>query len=107
MSVPLGAGAIVSTPIDLVKFSNALFNGKLLKAESLEKMKTIKDGYGMGLFQIPFYDKVSYGHTGGIDGFTSVFSHFDDNNVSYALTSNGSDFNNNNISIAVLRAVFD
>jgi len=107
ISIPLGAGGIVSTPSDLVKFSNALFEGKLLHKESLEIMTTFKDQYGMGLFQIPFYDKIGYGHTGGIDGFSSVFSHFPDGNISYALTSNGTNYNNNNISIAVLSAVCD
>lgn len=107
ISIPLGAGGIVSTPSDLVKFSDALFGGKLLKKESLEIMKTIKDRYGIGLFQIPFYDKIGYGHTGGIDGFSTVFSHFSNGNISYALTSNGTNFNNNNISVAVLSAVYD
>ena len=107
MSVPLGAGAIVSTPSDLVKFSDALFGGKLIEEESLKQMKTIKDGYGMGLFQMPFGNKVSFGHTGGIDGFSSVFIHFADGNISYAMISNGTNFNNNNISIAVLSAVYN
>ncbi len=107
MSIPLGAGGVTSTPIDLITFSDALFNGKVLKPKSLELMKTIKDNYGIGLFQIPFYDNVSYGHNGGIDGFSSTFSHFDNGNISYALTSNGSRYNNNNISIAVLSAIFN
>ena len=107
ISIPLGAGGIVSTPVDLVKFSDALFGGKLLKSESLEKMKTVNGQYGMGLFKIPFYDKTGYGHTGGIDGFSSVFSNFSDGNVSFAMTCNGSNFNTNNISIAVLSAVFN
>ncbi len=107
VSVPLGAGGISSTPTDLTLFSGALFNGKLLKPESLDIMKTIHDGYGAGLFLVPFYNKKSYGHTGGIDGFTSVFSYFSDGDISYALTSNGTHYNNNNISIAVLSAVYD
>lgn len=106
MSVPLGAGGIISTPIDLVKFSDALFEGKVVKEESLEQMKTIKENYGMGLFQFPFGDRFGYGHTGGIDGFSSIFTHFTDGNVSYALTSNGTNFRNNDISIAVLSAVY-
>jgi CubicO group peptidase (beta-lactamase class C family) len=106
-SIPLGAGAIISTPTDLTKFADALFGGKLLKAESLEIMKTLKDGYGIGLFQIPFYTSIGFGHTGGIDGFRSVYSHFASNNISYALISNGIIFNNNDISIAVLSAVYD
>ena len=105
ISIPLGAGGIVSSPGDLVKFSEALFGGKLLSSESLEKMKTIKGQYGMGIFAIPFYDKVGYGHTGGIDGFSSVFSFFSDGNISFAMTCNGTNFNINNISIAVLSAV--
>ena len=106
-TIPLGAGAITSTPTDLTIFADALFNGKLVTNESLEIMKTIKDGYGIGLFQIPFYNSVGYGHTGGIDGFSSVYSHFADDKISYALISNGTNFNNNNISIAVLSAVYD
>ena len=106
-SVPLGAGAIISTPTDLTKFSDALFGGKLLTSESLEIMKTTKDGYGIGLFQIPFYRSVGYGHTGGIDGFSSVYSHFPNDNISYALVSNGTNMSNNDISIAVLSAVYD
>jgi CubicO group peptidase (beta-lactamase class C family) len=106
ISIPLGAGGIVSSPSDLVKFSDALFSDKLLKKESVEQMKTIKDNYGMGLFKYPFYDKTGYGHTGGIDGFSSVFTHFPDENISYAMTSNGTNFNNNDISLVVLSAIF-
>nr|HMM18425.1 serine hydrolase domain-containing protein [Petrimonas sp.] len=106
-TIPLGAGAIISTPSDLTKFADALFGGRLLKSESLEIMKTIKDGYGIGLFPIPFYESIGFGHTGGIDGFSSVYSHFTDDKISYALTSNGTNFNNNDISIAVLSAVYD
>lgn len=105
-SVPLGAGALVSTPIDLVRFSDALFNGNLISQESLKRMQAIKGGFGQGLIQIPFYEHMGLGHTGGIDGFSSVFAHFQNGNVSYALTSNGTNFSNNDISIAVLSALF-
>lgn len=106
-SIPMGAGGIVSTPSDLIKFSNALFSGHLLDSVSLNKMMTMKDNFGMGLFQFPFNHTVGYGHTGGIDGFTSIFSHFSDGNISYALMSNGTSYNNNDISISVLSAVYD
>lgn len=106
-TIPLGAGAIISTPTDLTIFADALFNGKLVTNESLEIMKTIKEGYGIGLFQFPFHNSVGYGHTGGIDGFSSVYSHFADDKISYALISNGSNFSINNISVAVLSAVYD
>ena len=67
----------------------------------------IRDRYGLGIFTIPFYKKTAFGHTGGIDGFSSIFAHFIDDEVSYSLNSNGTNFNNNDISIAVLSAVFD
>jgi CubicO group peptidase (beta-lactamase class C family) len=107
MSIPMGAGAIVSTPSDLIKFANALFGGKLVSTENVELMKSVKDNYGMGLFQVPFGNKKGYGHNGGIDGFTSVMYHFADDNVSMALISNGINFDNNQISITLLSAIYN
>lgn len=107
MSVPMGAGAIVSTPSDLTQFADALFSGKLVSTKNVDLMKTLKDNYGMGLFKVPFGNKVGYGHNGGIDGFTSTLYHFADNNVSMAVTSNGTNFDNNQISITLLSAVYN
>lgn len=106
-TIPLGAGAIISTASDVTKFADALFGGKIINNESLQIMKNIVDGYGSGIFQIPFYNSIGFGHTGGIDGFSSVFSHFPDQNISYALVCNGTNFDNNQISIAVLSALYN
>jgi D-alanyl-D-alanine carboxypeptidase len=105
-SVPLGAGAIVSNPTDLIHFSEALFNGKVVNAESLKTMMSENGEYGLGLFKVPFYDQIGWGHTGGIDGFTSVFAYFPADGLSFALTSNGTNYNNNEISIALLSAYY-
>lgn len=107
LSIPRGAGAIISTPSDLLQFANALFNGKIISEKSLKLMETIKDDYGSGLFQMPFGAKKAFGHTGGIDGFSSNYGYFPEEKVAFALTSNGSNFTNNNIAIAVLSAVFN
>ena len=107
MSIPVGAGAVVSNPTDVVKFSDALFGGELIKMEYVEQMKNIQDGYGLGLFSFPFHERTSYGHTGGIDGFSSIFGHFEDDSVSFAMTSNGANMNTNDIAIAVLSTVFN
>jgi len=107
VSQALGAGAITSTPTDLVIFSNALFSGKLISKNSLAKMQIIKDHYGMGLIQTPFYDKTGFGHTGGIDGFRSLFAYFPTGGISFSYTSNGINFNANDISIAILSAVYN
>ncbi len=107
MSIPAGAGAIVSTPSDLTIFAHALFNGEIVSAESLKQMKTTQNGFGMGLFEAPFHEKKSYGHNGGIDGFRSNFGYFPEDRVSIALTSNGSAYDNNKISIVLLSSVFN
>ncbi|WP_286710344.1 MULTISPECIES: serine hydrolase domain-containing protein [Sphingobacterium] len=96
-SVPLGAGAVWSTPADLARFFNALFIHKIINAASLEEMKKIDQGYGIGLFQLPFYEHVGFGHTGGIDGYSSVAGHFDDGNYNVAIISNANNYTNNEI----------
>ncbi|MGK6353435.1 serine hydrolase domain-containing protein [Parapedobacter sp. DT-150] len=106
-SIPLGAGAIIATPTDIIKFGEALLGGKIISEESVALMKTIRDGYGMGLFQIPFHEKKAFGHSGSIDGFRSTWGYFPDDGVSFALTSNGAAISNNDVAIAVLSAVFN
>lgn len=106
MSIPMGAGAIISNPTDLVVFIENLFANKIISSNSLEQMKTIKDNHGMGIFKIPFYDKQSFGHTGEIDGFGSVLSYFPENKLAIALTSNGRIYENNTVMIGVLSNYF-
>lgn len=105
-TITVGAGGIVSTPCDLNLFFEALFGGKLISANGLQQMKAVSEKYGKGLMQMPFNNKTGYGHTGGIDGFQSVSVCFPDDGIAYSLTSNGSDYVINNISIAVLSAVY-
>lgn len=102
MSIPGGAGAIVSTPTDLTKFIEALFNSKLVSPNSLSQMKTITDNYGMGMFQYPVYGKKAFGHTGGIDGFNSMLLHIPEENLSVAYISNGMVYPVNDILLGVL-----
>ncbi|MDI1255678.1 MAG: serine hydrolase [Flavobacterium sp.] len=106
MSVPMGAGAIVSNPTDLTTFIKALFDGKLINEKSLATMATIRDGYGSGIFETPFFDKKGLGHTGSIDGFSSVLTYFRDDKLAVALSSNGNIYQNNNIMIAALSAYY-
>ena len=106
-SVAMGAGGIISTTKDLNLFFHSLFNGKLIAKHSLEEMKTIQDGFGKGLFPIPFGKKMGYGHTGGIDGFSAVSAYFPDDKTAYSLTANATNYVTNNISIAVLSGVYN
>lgn len=107
MSIPQGAGAIISTPEDLNIFITALFNGEIISKNSLELMKSIENGYGLGLFKFPYNDKWSYGHTGGIDGFQSVTSFFPDDQLAISLTGNGINYNKNDILLAVLGSFYE
>jgi len=102
-----GAGEIVSTPYDLVKFSDALFSGKLLAEESLVFMGTAIGDIGSGLLLMPYSDRTGYGYTGENDGFYAQFAHYPDSNISYALTSNGTNFNPNDIALTLLSAEYD
>lgn len=106
LSIPIGAGAIVSTPNELNLFAKALFNGLLISQNSLEKMKSISSGFGMGIFKIPFQNKTSFGHNGGIDGFSSSFGYFPEEKCGFSLMSNGSNYDNNKIVLTLLKYMF-
>lgn len=107
MSIPAGAGAIVSTPADLTKFIESLFSLKLVSNSSLEQMKTMTDGYGMGMFEFPFYTKRAYGHNGGIDGFASTLEYFPEDSLALAYCTNGQVYPMNSILIGVLSIYFN
>jgi D-alanyl-D-alanine carboxypeptidase len=107
MSIPGGAGAIVSTPGDLNVFIKALIDGKLVSALSLAKMETIKDGYGMGLFATPFYKYIGFGHNGSIDGFQSFVGYFPEGEFAVSFTANGVNTVMNNVLVGFLSLVYN
>ncbi len=106
LSVPAGAGSIVSTPSDLAKFAEALFTGKLVDTSSLARMKTLKNGFGMGMFQIPFYERKALGHNGSIDGFVSNLAYFPGDSLAVVYCSNGVIYPVNDILIGILSIYF-
>lgn len=107
MSIPLGAGAVVSNPVDLNLFFESLFAGKVVSIEHLNQMKTIKDKFGMGILEFPYFERKSYGHTGGIDGFRSIAGYFPTEKLAISLTSNGVGYDNNNILLCALSSYFN
>lgn len=102
MSIPHGAGAIISTPTEVALFLSSLLKGELVSADSLTKMKEINQGFGRGLLKFPFHAKTAYGHNGGIDSFSSITGSFEEDSLTFALTSNGMNYVLNDINIAVL-----
>lgn len=105
-SIPLGAGAIQSTADEVARLYEALLQGRLITAQWIDTLCTPRDGYGMGIFPIPFFNRKGLGHTGGIDGFHSFGVYFPDDSLSYAILSNGLSVELNAIHIAVLSAVY-
>lgn len=102
MSIPHAAGAIVSTAEETARFYHALFSGDLLSEESLEEMIAFDGTFGLGLIRFPFYDEYAYGHNGGIDGFQSSSAWFPESGMSYAILSNGMNYNFNDMLIGFL-----
>ncbi len=87
-SILFSAGAIVSTPNDLAKFIQALFDGKIVSKESLDQMKTIRDGEGQGMEPFTFAGKTFYGHTGGADNYGAWLMYQPEEKLAVAYTTN-------------------
>jgi len=103
LSTAKGTGSIVSTPKDLNSFFEGLLTDKILSAESLTLMKTIKDRYGMGLFRYTTNDRQGFGHRGRIDEFRATSIYFSKDKLSFTLISNGSKIDINEIYTEILK----
>jgi D-alanyl-D-alanine carboxypeptidase len=64
-TIRFAAGSIVSTTGDMAKFIKALFDGKLISPESLQTMKTQREGEGMGMVTFTWEGRTFYGENGG------------------------------------------
>mmetsp|Transcript_8621 Transcript_8621/g.15081 ORF Transcript_8621/g.15081 Transcript_8621/m.15081 type:complete len:202 (+) Transcript_8621:1-606(+) len=89
-SIPHGAGALMSTPSELIIFIKSLFSGVLVSPETLQVMTNFTEDapFGMGIFPIPFNTHLGFGHDGGIDGFGSLLVYFPEEDVAIAITGN-------------------
>ncbi|MCW5911162.1 MAG: beta-lactamase family protein [Cyclobacteriaceae bacterium] len=88
LSIPAGAGAIISTPTDMCKFIQALFDEKLISKGSLDQMKTMRDGEGMGMELFSFAGHTLYGHTGGSNVSGSWLAYEPAEKLALAYTTN-------------------
>lgn len=101
-SVTGGAGAILSTPTDLTKFIQALFDLKLVTEHSLNRMRTMTDGEGMGLVTFSFAGKTLYGNTGGSGSTGAWLAYFPEERLALAYTTNAKVYPVSNIISGVL-----
>ncbi|AWA29510.1 D-alanyl-D-alanine carboxypeptidase [Flavobacterium magnum] len=105
-SVAYAAGALQSTPDDLTRFIRALFEGKIITKNSLDQMTAIENGFGKGIFAFPFNDKKFFGHTGGIEGFSSSLGYNKEDGAAFAMTVNAANYDTNKIAIMALSAFY-
>lgn len=103
LSIHGGAGAVVSTSTDMIKFIDALFSNKIISKISLAKMETMVDDYGMGMFQNKYGDKPSFGHNGRIEEFYSALWYFPNEKLSIAYCTNGIAFPRTDIIEGILK----
>jgi len=97
MSIPGGAGNMVSTPSELLEFIMGLEQGKLIKKASLDKMKSFEDNYGYGLIKLTYDQSSGFGHNGGIDGFRSAVYYFPDLKIAASYVVNQSSIDTDEI----------
>jgi D-alanyl-D-alanine carboxypeptidase len=107
MSIPHGAGAIVSNPADLSVFIESLFKDKLISDALLPQMKPIENGDGKGLWCYQFMGRTAYGHDGKIDSFFSRVRFFPNERVAISATANGVNYPLNDIWLGILSIYFE
>jgi len=82
VSIKLAGGGLISTPEDLLKFSNCLLEGKLIKRATLDTMivpARLADGHilesGLGFeIKTDYYGKQFFGHYGHGTGFMTLLA---------------------------------
>lgn len=89
MSIPFSAGALYSTTNDLFRWEQGLFVGKLLSAESFEKMMTpFRDDYACGVVVHTVKGHKVIDHGGGIEGYSTMLAYYPDDKVTIIALGN-------------------
>lgn len=111
LSIPHGAGGVLSTPADLIRFVRALFDGRLVTPASLQRMREVRDRFGLGLYRVPGPGPEAWGHEGRIDAFGSMLLHAPATATTPAATlawlGNAHRLSRDDVVLALRRAVFE
>jgi D-alanyl-D-alanine carboxypeptidase len=102
-----GTGAIISIPPDMLKFISALFTDQLISKRSLDTMRTIKDGYGKGLFPYGDDKHDGLGHNGKTEGFGASLQYYPENRLAIAYCTNGEVYPKAEILDDIFKICFD
>ncbi len=102
MRIPYSAGSLLSTVDDLQKWTDALYAGKVVSNESLQKMTTPyvlsngknagsdkeDQGYGYALSVADLKGHRVVGHGGGINGFSTNLQRIEDEDLLVVILTN-------------------
>jgi CubicO group peptidase (beta-lactamase class C family) len=110
--VPFSAGGVVSTVLDLLKWTDGLAHGRVLKAASVERMWSpshLADGsaidYGLGTRLGTLSGHRMVGHTGNGGGFRNVLLFFPEDDLTVAVLTNTDAGNTVGVAARIARAV--
>jgi CubicO group peptidase (beta-lactamase class C family) len=127
-TIPGPAGGLRSTAEDLLRWSDALHSGRILKASSLRRLtraglladgrttkfgmpeawqKGLNSDYAMGFFLTPTAYGRRLSHGGDVDGFSTWLAHYPERQVTIALliNSQSADMDKDRIEAAVFRSL--
>jgi len=108
MSQPGGAGGLVSTGGELVRWEMALTSGKVVTPESFALMSTptilpngrdTSYGFGLGVNELEGRKRIQHG--GGIFGFNSILFWLPDEDFHVAVISNGEEISSEEVADAI------
>ena len=111
LKIAFGAGSMYSTVEDLYRWNQALFNGGVLKAESLEKAfaphvevsEGVHYGYGWMIGDLGFDKDISHG--GNTIGFTAEISRLEELGLDLIILSNKGAVNTSDIKASIFRII--
>jgi len=108
------AGGIYSTTDDLLLWDKALFSDKLISQKSRSLMLTpYLENYAYGVFVANFLapdlniENHFVSHQGAINGFRSIMTHIDDEDILIILLCNNFDTNLNTINNAIVAILYN
>ena len=84
------SGSMYASADDLLRWGDALYDGDVLPAASLERMLSFGGyRYGLGTEELSVGGRIGYGHSGLLRGFTSLLVRLPNEGVTVALLSTG------------------
>jgi D-alanyl-D-alanine carboxypeptidase len=102
----LGAGGMVSSPADLVRFIDALFAGRIVSPTSLDSLRGAH-GEALGLRPFDVAGRKAHGHSGRVDEYRAYVYHFPDSGISVSYAANASVFPPDELVDEVIALIFD